>query len=41
VWTPHRLNGMWIRCGECGEMAQPEDGRCAAGHELPAAPAYW
>jgi steroid delta-isomerase-like uncharacterized protein len=41
VWTPHRLNGMWIRCDGCGEMVQSGNGRCAAGHELPAAPAYW
>jgi steroid delta-isomerase-like uncharacterized protein len=41
VWTPHRLNGMWVRCDGCGEMVQPENGRCAAGHELPEAPAYW
>jgi hypothetical protein len=41
VWTPHRLNGMWVRCAPCGEMVQSDDGRCAEGHELPAAPAYW
>ena len=41
VWTPHRLNGMWVRCAECGEMAPADGARCAAGHELPAAPAYW
>jgi steroid delta-isomerase-like uncharacterized protein len=41
VWTPHRLNGMWVRCAPCGEMVQSDSGRCAAGHELPAAPAYW
>jgi steroid delta-isomerase-like uncharacterized protein len=41
VWTPHHLNGMWIRCDECGEMVHGANGRCAAGHELPPAPAYW
>jgi steroid delta-isomerase-like uncharacterized protein len=41
VWTPHRLNGMWVRCEACGEMVQADAERCAAGHELPAAPAYW
>lgn len=41
VWTPHRLNGMWIRCDDCGEMVQSDTGRCAAGHELRQAPAYW
>jgi len=41
VWTPHRLNGMWVRCAECGAMAKAADGRCTSGHELPEAPAYW
>jgi len=41
VWTPHRLNGMWVRCADCGEMVHADGGRCAAGHELPPAPAYW
>jgi steroid delta-isomerase-like uncharacterized protein len=41
VWTPHRLNGLWVRCDGCGEMVHGANGRCAAGHELPAAPAYW
>ncbi len=41
VWTPHHLNGMWVRCADCGEMVHADGGRCAAGHELPAAPAYW
>lgn len=40
VWGPERLNGMWVRCA-CGAMSQAVDGRCDAGHELPAAPAYW
>ncbi len=41
VWTPHRLNGMWVRCTDCGEMVLAAAGRCGAGHELPEAPAYW
>ena len=41
VWTPHRLNGMWVRCDACGEMVQSGRERCDAGHELRAAPAYW
>ena len=41
VWSPHRLNGLWVRCADCGEMAAAADGRCAAGHTLPEAPAYW
>ena len=30
-----------VRCADCGEMAPADGDRCAAGHELPAAPAYW
>jgi steroid delta-isomerase-like uncharacterized protein len=41
VWAPHRLNGMWVRCETCAEMFPAGEGRCAAGHELPPAPAYW
>lgn len=42
VWTPHRLNGMWVRCTACEEMARAEaNGRCRCGAELPAAPRYW
>jgi steroid delta-isomerase-like uncharacterized protein len=41
VWTPHHLNGMWIRCDGCEEMVHAGNGRCPAGHELPPAPAYW
>ncbi|MGE3138996.1 MAG: ester cyclase [Thermoleophilia bacterium] len=41
VWTPHRLNGMWVRCTDCDEMVPAAAGRCGAGHELPEAPAYW
>ncbi len=40
VWTAHRLNGMWARCEACGEMRQPENGRCTCGGEV-AAPRYW
>lgn len=42
VWAPHRLNGMWVRCEACGEMALAEGAascRCGAG--LPEPPAYW
>lgn len=41
IWAPHRLNGTWVRCAECGEMTRAEAGRCSAGHALPEAPAYW
>lgn len=41
VWTPHRLNGMWVRCAGCEAMVPAGGDRCAAGHELPEAPAYW
>ena len=41
VWAPHRLNGMWARCGDCGRMVRPDvDGRCACGAEL-SQPRYW
>jgi steroid delta-isomerase-like uncharacterized protein len=42
VWTPHRLNGMWVRCAACGEMAQgTPEGSCRCGAELPPTPDYW
>jgi steroid delta-isomerase-like uncharacterized protein len=41
VWTAHRLNGMWVRCGACDAMRQPEDGRCAVCGAEVAAPSYW
>ncbi len=42
VWTPHRLNGMWVRCPECGTMAPASDGDpCACGAAAPEPPAYW
>lgn len=40
VWAPDRLNGMWVRCPACDEMAQPRDGRCRCGAEV-TTPAYW
>lgn len=43
VWTPHHINNVWVRCGECGEMsaAQGSGSTCRAGHTLPDAPPYW
>jgi steroid delta-isomerase-like uncharacterized protein len=40
VWSPHRLNGMWVRCEACDAMTQPRDGRCRCGAEV-TAPRYW
>jgi steroid delta-isomerase-like uncharacterized protein len=40
VWSPHRLNGMWVRCEACDAMTQPSDGRCRCGAEV-TAPDYW
>ncbi len=40
LWTAHRLNGMWVRCGACDQMRQHEHGRCACGAEV-TAPNYW
>jgi steroid delta-isomerase-like uncharacterized protein len=43
VWTPHRLNAVWVRCGECGEMSatQGSGSTCRSGHTLPDPPPYW
>jgi steroid delta-isomerase-like uncharacterized protein len=40
VWTPLRLNGMWVRCPDCGTMAPAADA-CACGAPAAAPPAYW
>ena len=40
VWSPHRLNGMWVRCEACDAMTQPSDGRCRCGAGV-TAPRYW
>lgn len=40
VWSPHRLNGMWVRCPACDAMVQPPDGRCPCGAEV-TRPVYW
>jgi steroid delta-isomerase-like uncharacterized protein len=40
VWSPHRLNGMWVRCEACGAMTQPREGRCRCGAGV-TAPRYW
>jgi steroid delta-isomerase-like uncharacterized protein len=43
VWTPHRMNRMWVRCPACGRMADAEraEGKCPCGAALPEHPAYW
>jgi hypothetical protein len=42
TWALHRLNGMWVRCDACGEVALAEDAAaCACGAGLPEPSAYW
>lgn len=43
IWTPHRVNTPFIRCGECGEMSATlgSGSKCRAGHTLPDALPYW
>lgn len=43
VWTPHRMNRMWVRCPACERMADAEraEGKCPCGAALPEHPAYW
>lgn len=41
VWVPERLNGMWVRCGACGEMVKAGgDGCGSCGERLSEAPAW-
>ncbi len=40
VWAPERLNGMWVRCADCGEMVKAADSCSACGRPLPEAPAW-
>jgi steroid delta-isomerase-like uncharacterized protein len=41
VWSPLRLNGLWVRCEPCGEMVLAAEGACRCGAALPEAPRYW
>jgi steroid delta-isomerase-like uncharacterized protein len=43
VWTPHRINTLWVRCAECGAMSatRGKGSTCHAGHILPAPPPHW
>ena len=44
VWTPTRVNRIWVRCEACASLEDVSDdhrdcGRCSA--ELPARPMFW
>lgn len=43
VWTPARINAMWMRCGACGKVSEFEKnaGVCTCGERLPEPPPYW
>jgi hypothetical protein len=43
VCVPDRLNPMWVRCPECGQMIDydQEQGKCKCGQPLPEHPPYW
>lgn len=43
VWTPERINAMWVRCPECSRMVDHEkhDGNCECGARLPDPQPYW
>ncbi len=43
VWSPMRINPMWVRCTTCGHMADHErsEGVCRCGQSLPERPPYW
>ena len=43
VWSPVRINPMWVRCTACGHMADYErlKGVCRCGQPLPERPPYW
>jgi steroid delta-isomerase-like uncharacterized protein len=42
VWAPHRLNGLWGRCGSCGRMGRPEEEEtCPCGAASVVAVPYW
>lgn len=44
VWTPTRINRIWVRCVQCGSLEDVSDGHehcgaCAA--DMPERPAFW
>lgn len=44
VWTPARVNRLWVRCTSCGSLedATHDPGGCAqCGAALPERPAFW
>jgi steroid delta-isomerase-like uncharacterized protein len=43
VWAPKRINATWVRCTQCGRMADYEraNGQCECGQALPELPPYW
>ncbi len=43
VWVPHRINAMWVRCAECGRMADASQpgSQCECGQPLSEHPPYW
>jgi steroid delta-isomerase-like uncharacterized protein len=43
VWTPERINTLWVRCGACHKMIDHAAGagRCVCGAALPEAPSYF
>jgi steroid delta-isomerase-like uncharacterized protein len=43
VWTPHRVNVLWVRCPACDRMVDAErlGETCQCGQPLPKPPAYW
>ena len=44
VWTPGRINRLWVRCTECAALEDASDGHteCSkCGAALPQRPAFW
>lgn len=43
VWTPHRINTMWVRCGSCKKMqdGRKSSGACSCGSPLDEPWPYW
>ena len=44
VWTPTRLNRIWVRCVACGSLENVNDDHrtCSAcGATMPERPAFW
>jgi quinol monooxygenase YgiN len=44
VWTPTRLNRLWVRCTACGSLEDVSDDHRACGkceQPLPERPAFW